>query len=106
MPHTIAIWLASLAFFGAGAFNAIGAQGTRDDFVRWGFPAWWGRVTGGLEIGVAALLAFPAARGLGLILGAVIVAAAVVTVLRHREVSHLLPLGVFALLIGLCAAQI
>ena len=34
-------------------------------------------------------------------LGAVIVVAAAVTVMRHRDFSHLAPLGVFAVLLGL-----
>jgi len=36
-----------------------------------------------------------------LALGAVIIAAAVLTVLRHREFKHLVPLGVFAAVIAL-----
>jgi membrane-bound metal-dependent hydrolase YbcI (DUF457 family) len=34
----------------------------------------------------------------------VIIAAAVLTVLRHREFTHLAPLGVFAALLGLTQA--
>ena len=45
--------------------------------------------------------ALPASRTAGLALGAVIIAAAVMTVLRHRDLSHLVPLGVFAALIAL-----
>ncbi len=52
----------------------------------------------------AALIAFPASRGVGLALGAVIIAAATVTVLRRREFSHTAPLGVFAALLALAAA--
>jgi membrane-bound metal-dependent hydrolase YbcI (DUF457 family) len=37
----------------------------------------------------------PASRIAGLALGAAIIAAAVLTVLRHRELTHLAPLGVF-----------
>ena len=50
---------------------------------------------------VAVLVALPGGREAGLILGAVIVAAAVLTVLRHRDFSHLVPLGVFAALLAL-----
>lgn len=58
-------------------------------------------MTGALEMADAALLALPGSRGAGLILGAIIVAAAVATVLRHRELSHLAPLGGFFALLAL-----
>jgi membrane-bound metal-dependent hydrolase YbcI (DUF457 family) len=103
MSHTVAIWLLVAAFLGAGLVNAIGAAGTRDGYVRWGYPAWWGRLTGALEIVVAVLVAVPVSRGAGLVFGAVIIAAAVLTVLRHREFSHLAPLSVFAALIAVVA---
>jgi len=98
------LWLLVAAFFSAGLFNAIGTQRTQSDFARWGYPRWWAFLTGGLEIICAALIAFPASRMVGLALGAVIVTAAVFTVLRHRDFSHLIPLGVFAALIALVTA--
>jgi DoxX-like family len=101
MVHALSIWLLVAAFFGAGVFNAIGAQGTQNDFARWGYPRWWSFFTGGLEIASAVLIALPASRNVGLALGAVIIAAAVMTVLRHRDLSHLVPLGVFVALIAL-----
>lgn len=101
MLHALSIWTLVAGLAGAGLFNAIGSSATRRDFVRWGYPPWWCRVTGGLEIISAVLIALPVSRGIGLMLGAVIVAAAVLTVLRHREPSHLLPLGVFVALLAL-----
>lgn len=103
MILTISIWLVAAAFFGAGVFNAIGTQKAKSGFARWGYPRWWNIPTGGLEILSAVLIALPASRIVGLGLGAVIIAAAVVTVLRHREFSHLAPLGVFAGLIAIAA---
>jgi len=101
MLHTASLWLLVAAFFGAGLFNAIGTTGTKSDFVRWGYPAWWCRVTGGLEMLTAVLIALPATRLAGVILGAIIVVVAVVTVVRHRDLSHLAPLGLFAALLVL-----
>jgi len=49
----------------------------------------------------AALIVLPAGRGVGTALGAVIIAVAIVTVLRRREFSHAVPLGVFAALLTL-----
>jgi len=104
MLHEIVVWLTAAAFCGAGLFNAIGTAATRDDFARWGYPGWWCRVTGGLEVAAAALIAYPATRGIGLALGAAVVAAALATVLRRREFSHTAPIGLFAALLALAAA--
>ena len=101
MIHALSIWLLVAGFLGAGLFNAIGTPGTQSDFARWGYPRWWSRFTGGLEIVSAVLIALPASRIVGLALGAAIIWAAVLTVLRHREFSHLVQLGVFAALIAL-----
>ncbi len=84
-------WLLALAFLAAGVVNAAGSAKIRDDFVRWGYPRWWNRVTGGLELLTAALIATPAARIAGLALGAAICVAAVATVVRHRDYGHLAP---------------
>jgi uncharacterized membrane protein YphA (DoxX/SURF4 family) len=101
MVHALSIWLLVAGFFGAGLFNAIGTPGTQNDFARWGYPRWWNILTGGLEIMTAVLIALPISRIVGLVLGAAILAPAVLTVLRHRDFSHLVPLSVFVALIAL-----
>ena len=103
MIHTVSIWVLVAGFFGAGVFNLIGKRATIEDFVRWGYPRWWNRVTGGLELSSAILIAIPLGRDAGLVLGTTIITAALLTVLRHREYSHLAPLGVFLTLIALAA---
>ena len=103
MLHDIVVWLLGAAFFGAGLFNTIGTRATQDDFARWGYPRWWCRVTGGIETLSTALIALPAGRGIGMVLGALIITAAIITVLRRREFSHTAPLGVFAALLVLAA---
>jgi uncharacterized membrane protein YphA (DoxX/SURF4 family) len=87
--HMTFIGLLAAAFASAGLFNSIATSTTQTNFLRWGYPAWWCRVTGGLEISAAILVAIPATRAAGLILCAVILAAAALTVLRHRKFSHL-----------------
>jgi hypothetical protein len=101
MVNALSIWLLVAGFFGAGLFNAIGTRGTQSDFARWGYPRWWSFVTGGLEIMSAVLIALPVSRIVGLTLGAGIIGAAVLTVLRHRDFWHLVPLSVFVALIAL-----
>jgi hypothetical protein len=105
MVHAPSIWLLIAGLFGAGLFNAIGTPATQSDFVRWGYPRWWSRFTGGLEIMSAVLIALPVSRFVGLALGAIIIAAAILTVLRHREFSHLVPLGAFVTVIALAASS-
>ena len=103
MMHAASIWLLVAGFLGAGIFNAIGTSATQRDFARWGYPRWWNIFTGGLEIICAVLIALSVSRIAGLALGAIVIAAAAFTVLRHRDFSHLVPLGVFAALIALAA---
>jgi hypothetical protein len=103
MIHSVPLWLLVAGLFGAGFYNALGTAATKSDFARWGYPRWWGRFTGALEMVCAVLIAFPASRIVGLALGAAIILAAILTVLRHREFSHIVPLGAFAALIALTA---
>jgi hypothetical protein len=106
MLHTISIWLAVAAFAGVGLVNAAGRAAQRDSFVRWGYPVWWCRVTGVLELAVAIMIAVPSSRSAGLLLGAAIMVAAAATVVRHREFSHLMPIGIFfalLLLVGVAS---
>ena len=103
MIHAVSIWLLVAAFFGAGLFNAVGTRAALEGFVRWGYPSWWHWVTGGLEILSAILIALPLGRAAGLVLGAIIIVVASLTVLRHREYLHLAPLGMFLALIALAA---
>ena len=105
MVHALSIWFLVAAFSGAGLFNAIGTAATKSDFARWGYPGWWNLLTGGLEVVSAVAIAFPASRVAGLALGAIIVAAAILTVLRHRDFTHLVPLGVFAALIAVSSVS-
>jgi hypothetical protein len=105
MVHALSIWLLAAGLFGAGLFNAMGTLGTQSDYARWGYPRWWNIFTGGLEIMSAVLIALPVSRMVGLTLGAVIIAAAVLTVLRHRDFSHLAPLSVFVAVIALAVTS-
>jgi hypothetical protein len=105
MVHALSIRLLAAGFLGAGVFNAMGTLGTQSDYARWGYPRWWNIFTGGLEIMSAVLIALPVSRMVGLTLGAVIIAAAVLTVLRHRDFSHLVPLSVFVAVIALAVTS-
>ncbi|TKI02205.1 DoxX family protein [Martelella alba] len=104
MFQTLAMWLVVIAFSGAGLYNVVGTQKNQRDFARWGYPRGWNLLTGGLEIIGAVLIALPATRIAGLALVTVITVAAIITVLRYRDFSHLVPLSAFAVLIAFAAA--
>ena len=106
MIHLIALWLLVLGFTGAGLANLIGAPAMQRSFVRWGYPPWWCRITGGLELVVAMLIAFTLTRTPGLLLDAAVILAAIATVLRHRDFGHLLPPGVFAVSLGVALSTL
>jgi hypothetical protein len=101
MIHTLSVWLLVAGFFGAGLFNVMGTPATRAEFVAWGYPDWWHLVTGGLEILTAALIAKPLFRGAGIVLGTLVILAAVVTLLRHRAYRQLPPAVAFLVVIAL-----
>jgi uncharacterized membrane protein YphA (DoxX/SURF4 family) len=90
---------------GAGAMNLVGPQRVRDSFARWGYPAGFHRVTGGLEVIAALLLLFPATSRAGAIGSVVILVAALMTLVRCREWGHL-PGAVVLTLAAMAAAEI
>jgi membrane protein HdeD len=88
----IAVWLPialDIVMIGAGAVNFVGPGSVRDSFARWGYPAGFHRVTGGPEVAAGLLLLIPATSRAGAIGSAVILLAAVMTLIRHRDWTHL-----------------
>lgn len=61
------------------------------EFVRLGYPGWFRHVTGWLEAVVGVAIFFPVAERPALLLGAVIMLAAVASLARFREWMHALP---------------
>jgi hypothetical protein len=86
-----------------GLIDAIGTPATQDSDVPWVYPRRWCRLTGGLELACAVLIASPGGRAGGLVLAAAAVAAAILTVSRHRDVSHVAPLTLFVALLAMAA---
>jgi uncharacterized membrane protein YphA (DoxX/SURF4 family) len=106
VPYVPAILMVALAvvFLVAGTINIRGRGTVKADFARWGFPAGFHLVCGGLELVGAALLLVPLTRFWGLALLGAIMAGAVFSLLRSREpVSHLAPAFVISALLALGA---
>jgi uncharacterized membrane protein YphA (DoxX/SURF4 family) len=78
-----------VVMIGAGAVNFVGPRSVRDSFIRWGYPAGFHRMTGGLEVVAGLLLLVPATWWAGAIGSVVILLAAATTLIRCREWSHL-----------------
>ena len=88
----IAAWLPialGVVMTGTGMVNLAGPKSVRDSFVRWGYPVGFHRVTGGLEAIAGLLLLIPATSRAGAIGCVVILTAAVITLIRHRDWGHL-----------------
>jgi len=78
-----------VVMIGAGGVNFAGPASVRESFARWGYPAGFHRVTGGLEVAAGLLLLIPVTSRVGAVGSAIILLAAVATLIRHRDWGHL-----------------
>ena len=78
-----------VVMIGAGGVNFTGPVAVRASFARWGYPAGFHRLTGGLEVAAGLLLLIPVTSRVGAIGSAIILLAAVATLIRHRDWRHL-----------------
>ena len=90
----------ALAFTGAAAANALDLGGTAKSFNDWGYPPAWRFITAVLEIAGAAMIIEPRTREVGLALLGLVLAGALLTLLRARAGwRHLAPAVGFGLLL-------
>jgi hypothetical protein len=91
--------------FAASALVHLAAPGfIRRAYELWGFPPKFYRVTGVIELFVAAFLAFPITRIWGVALAALIMFVAIVKLLDSRQYAYTIP-GI-AVLIALIPASL
>lgn len=98
--ESILAMIVAVLFAVAGVVNLAGIGAVKQDFARWGFPAWVRLVCGALELLSAALLLGQQTRVFGLTLAGAIMIGAIFTLLRNREpFRHLAPALVFSALV-------
>lgn len=96
--------IAPVAFAASGLMKLANPR-TPDQFESWGYPHWWGWVTGLTELAAAGMLADRRTAPLGVVAGTAVLSGAFGTHLRHRELSMLpVTLTVGALMMASWAA--
>ena len=91
-------------FAASGLVHLAGPGFVHRAYERWGFPADFHRVTAVIELLTAAFLAEPTTRLWGVILAAMVIFVAVVTLLQNRQYAWSVP-GI-VLLIALIPASV
>ena len=93
-------------FIIASLLNIAAPVSLSEDYARWGYPAWFHYATGALELASALLQSRRATAMVGLVLGMLIMAAAIATLVAHKEWTHaVLPALILAALASTFTAQ-
>lgn len=91
MPDNLATWAlyGLIAVYSIGGIvNIVGPKGVRDSFVAWGYPRWFNYVTGALELLAVAMILYAPTQLYGVALGAVIMVAALASLVLNRAWNH------------------
>ncbi|MBR0653138.1 DoxX family protein [Roseomonas terrae] len=80
--------LLAVFFLVGGTLNLFPPDAIRQDYARWGYPAWFHLVTGTLELLASGLIAMPRTRELGRAIAAVVMLGALTTLLVFADYGH------------------
>jgi hypothetical protein len=75
-------------FVFAGLLNVFAPAPLREDYLRWGYPSWFHYTTGAVEFLSALLQGRRATSKAGVVLGALVMGVAVLTLLIYHEGLH------------------
>ncbi|WP_321794845.1 DoxX family protein [Caballeronia sp. J97] len=99
--ESVARWFLIGFFLISCSLNIFSPKEVALEYQRWGFPDWFHYVTGAMELSAALLLAGAKTRLIGIMLGAIVASAAILTVVLHGEYGHaLIPLALLVALIS------
>lgn len=87
LANVVAV-LTALFFIAGGYTNLFPPEAVVQDYERWGYPGWFSRITGILELVTAVLLVPSRTRLAGVAFGGCVMLAAVATLLVNREWLH------------------
>jgi len=96
-------WILAAFFLASGLMNIRPPASVRQSYARWGYPHWFHYVTAAFEVAGALLLLWGVTRIVGALLLAAVMAAAIGTLVKHREGAHALPALVAMALCMACA---
>jgi hypothetical protein len=85
MLQTVGLVVLALVYGGSGLVELPQWRRFTEQFVRWGFPAWWAAFNPALKIAAGALVLWPPTRTIGVALCMLVALGALATVLRCRE---------------------
>ncbi|EPO7654997.1 DoxX family protein [Enterobacter hormaechei] len=84
-PEVISRWIVALIMLAGGVVNTIGVSTIRQEFLRWGLKSWMRIAVGLSELVIAILLMLNILVIPALSLAALLMFAAVLIILLHRE---------------------
>ena len=84
-------WVVTGVFVASALVNLAAPGFVKEAYARWQLPPKFHRVTGGLELLAAALVASPFTRLWGVVLAAMITFSAVLVLLNHRQYAYSVP---------------
>jgi uncharacterized membrane protein YphA (DoxX/SURF4 family) len=93
------MWLSALVLIASGIPNLISPPKIKAEFVRWGYPSWFGIVAGIVELAAGAMLLMPKTRFVGWTLGFVLTLVVLGTLIFHHDYKKMPPAVILLLLI-------